>query len=276
MRRERGQRVQIIEREIAVARGVQAIGRGAARNPVRAPWPRDRRASAQPASAPEPIGQASAVGRSRGEALRSRKNASACASRKCENRIGCACCMCVMPGMGTPRYAFGLTRPARQSARATAARVSRAASFTNMRKSVATSSLRLRAGVQLVAERAEPFDQRQFRRNGARLRRAMLPAMPDRSPRARRFYRARPACRCISSTRQNARRFERARPHAVHGQLVGQQAAVERQRALKLVEQLVGRAVKPPAPQLVPQRLVRSLAVLRWRSLRTSRSLAES
>ncbi len=48
---------------------------------------------------------------------------------------------------------------------------------------------------------------------------------------------------------ENARRFKRARPRAIDSQLVRQQAAVECERSLKLVEQFVGRAVKPPAPQ---------------------------
>jgi len=48
---------------------------------------------------------------------------------------------------------------------------------------------------------------------------------------------------------KNAGRDERAGPDAVHRQFVRQQAAIERKRALKLVEQLVGSAVKPPAPQ---------------------------
>src|SRR4029077_15736472 len=48
---------------------------------------------------------------------------------------------------------------------------------------------------------------------------------------------------------QNTRRHQGARRHAIDGQLVWQQAAVERKRTLKRVEQFVGRAVKPPAPQ---------------------------
>ncbi len=53
---------------------------------------------------------------------------------------------------------------------------------------------------------------------------------------------------------KNSGRFERARPHTIHRQLVRQQAAVERERPLKLVEQFVGSAVEPPAPQF-PRRL---------------------
>src|SRR5258707_1304757 len=48
---------------------------------------------------------------------------------------------------------------------------------------------------------------------------------------------------------ENARRFQRARPHTIDSQLVRQHAAIECERPLKLVEQFVGRAVKPSAPQ---------------------------
>ena len=58
--------------------------------------------------------------------------------------MGWACCMWVMPAMGISQIGFGLRARTRRSERARAARISRAASLTNMRKSVATSSLRLR------------------------------------------------------------------------------------------------------------------------------------
>src|SRR5712664_1895627 len=96
-----------------------------------------------PASAPEPIGHESALAAACCNRVMSRVNASACASRKCESRIGWACCMCVMPAIGTPRFAFACRRNELSSVeRAFWTRA--AASMTNRRKSVATSSLRLR------------------------------------------------------------------------------------------------------------------------------------
>src|SRR2546429_6939764 len=45
-----------------------------------------------PASAPEPMGQASALVAACSRRVRSRANTSAWASKKCESSIGCACC----------------------------------------------------------------------------------------------------------------------------------------------------------------------------------------
>ena len=47
--------------------------------------------NAQPPKAPEPIGQQSAMRRALPSRRKSRKNASACARTKCENRSGWAC-----------------------------------------------------------------------------------------------------------------------------------------------------------------------------------------
>src|SRR5229473_6953079 len=96
-----------------------------------------------PASAPEPIGQASALSAACCRRVRSREKASACASRKCESKIGCACCMCVMPAIGTPRFALAWRRNESSSAER-ALRFCVTESMTNKRNSVATSSLRLR------------------------------------------------------------------------------------------------------------------------------------
>src|SRR2546430_777608 len=72
-------------------------------------------AAGLPASAPEPMGHASALSAARSNRAMSRMKASACASRKCESRIGCACCMWVMPAMGTPRFVFACNKRARSS-----------------------------------------------------------------------------------------------------------------------------------------------------------------
>jgi len=96
-----------------------------------------------PASAPEPIGQASALAAACCNRVTSRRKASACASKKCESRIGWACCMCVMPAIGTEIFALACMRSVFK--RADKPRwVSAAASMTKRRKSVATSSFRLR------------------------------------------------------------------------------------------------------------------------------------
>ena len=96
-----------------------------------------------PASAPEPMGHASALSAARSNRAMSRMKASACASRKCESRIGCACCMWVMPAIGTPRFVFACNKRARSSPPRRYC-IDETASITNRRKSVATSSLRLR------------------------------------------------------------------------------------------------------------------------------------
>ena len=156
--------------------------------------------------------------------------------------------MCVMPGMGMPRRVFGLVRPARAIKRATAARISPRGLLHEHAEIGGDQFVAAAARVQLVAERPEIFDQRRldemvhvFGRRTVQPRGFACRALGDFVERRQRVAHFRDG--------QNARRFERARPHPVHGQLVRQQAAVERERPLKLVEQLVGRAVKPPAPQ---------------------------
>ena len=100
--------------------------------------------NAQPARAPEPSGQASARGRGRGEAFRIaliRFTMREQPMRK-QQRLG------VLhvrgSGHGHAEIAFGLCGDARDRAERRAARISRAASLTYMRNSVATISLRLR------------------------------------------------------------------------------------------------------------------------------------
>ena len=155
--------------------------------------------------------------------------------------------MCVMPGMGIPstRSACPTSAPIK---RATAARVSPRGFLHEHAEIGGDQLIAAAAGVQFEAERPEIFDQRRFDE--------MVHVFGGRGVQPRGI--ARCALGDLVERRQgvahfldgeNARRFERARPHAIHRQFVRQQAAVERERPLKLVEQLVGRAVKPPAPQ---------------------------
>jgi len=103
--------------------------------------------------------------------------------------------------------------------------------------------------VQLETQRAQPFDQGQLdemmnvlgRRgvNPSRFSRGTLGNGVERAQRLAQFRGG-----------QNAHTLNGPRPGAVHRQLVWQEAPVERQRALKLVEQLVRGAVEAPAPEL--------------------------
>ena len=102
--------------------------------------------------------------------------------------------------------------------------------------------------VQLVAERAKKFDQRGLHEmvhilggRTAQPGKIVHRALGDFVERGQRV------AHLLDG--KYAGRFESAGPHPVHGQLVRQQAAVKRERPLKLVEHFVGSAVKPPAPQ---------------------------
>ena len=253
-RRERcvasvGQRVQIIEREIAIAHGVQAIGGDAAQSPARAPWPRgpaempNRPARPRPAGRRRPSCAPPPAARGRG------RNASACASRKCENSSGCACCRCVMPGHGHAHGALGKTGQRRDQPAHRGGRLPRGILHeqTKIRRHQFVAAARR---VQLVAQRAQPLDQRDLDEVVHVLGRRALRPTPDPSRRARRSNRSPPAS-AAARRRSECPRGDGARPGAVHRQLVRQQPPVERQRALKLVEKLVRRAIEPPAPELV-------------------------
>ena len=226
MRRDHGQRIKIIEREIAIARGVETVCRERAKIPARARSRSRSSGNAQPASAPEPIGQASARAAASCSALgiaqkrlsmRQQENA----KTKSAARAACASCRASEFPDG-----FRLESTKRSISPASAAGISRAASFTNMRKSVATSSLRLRPVCSLCAERPELFDTARFRQNDAHpplaIRRATLiraGALCDvleRGQNLRAFIRGKNRAAC-----------KRARPHSIDRQLVRQQAAIE-------------------------------------------------
>src|SRR6266851_3343766 len=131
-----------------------------------------------PARAPEPMGQASALAAAVFKRVTSRVNASACARRKCESRIGCACCICVMPAMGTPSLALAW----RSSALARARRprlISDAASITKRRKSVATSSCPGAVYRDFVREQPAIECERTLKRVETRVRLAFEAASPE-------------------------------------------------------------------------------------------------
>ena len=154
-----------------------------------------------------------------------------------------------MPGMGTPMLRVREIRRARAAKPSDAARHLRAASLTNSRKSVATSSLRLRPVCSLKPSgpsRSTSAISTKWCTSSA----GEASSQPG-SAAARCAIASSAASVCFSLRRaQNAGLLDRARPGAVHRQLVRQQAPVERERALKLVEQLIRRPVEPPAPQL--------------------------
>ena len=140
-------------RLLAVGRAKPKLARDALRDRRQA---RNLPARPSPSGRRRPLAAAIRGAPDRGKMLRHAP------AKNAKTRIGCACCMCVMPGMGTPMCAFGLIRRAPRSSRATAARVSPTASITNMPKIGGDKFVAAAAGVQLESERAEIFDQRHF------------------------------------------------------------------------------------------------------------------
>src|SRR6266404_1071341 len=187
-----------------------------------------------PASAPEPIGHASALAAACCNRVMSRVNASACASRKCESRIGWACCMCVMPAIGKPRFSFACRRNELSSAER--AFWTRAAA----------------AGMQFPAERSEFFDESFFDEvvhifgisseafQPCNVRFRALGNFVERSKSLLHF-----------SGGENADRFERSCPRTIDRNLVRQEPTIKRKRALERVELSIWLTFEASAPQPV-------------------------
>src|SRR5467141_1611964 len=123
--------------------------------------------------------------------------------------------MCVMPAMGTFRLAFACIRkPFSKASRLL--RTSAAASMTNRRKSVATSSLRLRPVCNF-------HPSGDFVEGGK--------SLPH-------FHFG-----------EDAYSLKSLCPDAIHGDFVGKQPAIERKRTLEGVEARIWRVFKTPSPQ---------------------------
>ena len=246
MRRDHGQRVQIIEREVAVARGVQAVGRG----PRETQLARDgsaidiERAARQRARA-HGAGVRHRFGGIEARSIAEKRFGMREQEMRKQNRLRVLHVR--HAGHRNSQRFFGLAHKRRNQARHSHPHLARGLHHEHAEVS-GDEFVAAAARVQLVAERAEIFDERGldemvhiFSGRSAQPRVIVLRAVGDfveRGQRVAHFFDGKYACR-----------FERARPHPVHGQLVRQQAAVERERPLKLVEQFIGSAVKPPAPQ---------------------------
>src|SRR5216683_2500702 len=132
--------------------------------------------------------------------------------------------MCVMPAIGTLRLAFACSRNAFSMA-SRACWICAAASITKRRKSVATSSLRLRPVCS-------------FQPSGIGL--GAHCNFVERRQRLLHFRRS-----------ENSDGLERLRPGVIDGNLIRQKTAIERKRPLERVELRVWLALEASSPQPV-------------------------
>ncbi len=190
MHGQRRQRKKIFEREIAVADGVEAIGGDARKSEI----PRERLAiEGECASRQRARTQRASIRVLRGgrpTVPRRDRNASPCASSQCESSNGWACCMCVVPGIGTPKFFSACSANAASSdpiarnhfARQPASRTSE----------IPSPPFHCGCARYAASRRAAPaFRSARFRRNDGRLPPAMHRARPNRFARVFRFHRGR-------------------------------------------------------------------------------------
>ena len=234
MRGDAGEREKIVESEIAIADGVEAVRGDAGEIQDRERWRCDRWQRNSRLERPNPWGMRRRKPRRFARAPDRGKRLRACAIRKCDSRIGWACCMCVMPAMGVFRLALACPAKARISA-SSASRISPAASMTNRRKSVATSSLRLRPVCSFhpsgPSSSTNAFSTK-WCTSSAEEEASQTGSV---SARCAILSRAARVC-CTSAAFKIPAALQGLGPGAINRDFVGQQPAIEREGVLERVE----------------------------------------
>ncbi len=154
-----------------------------------------------------------------------------------------------MPAIGTPKLVFACSRITDEEFGDLTLKACRGVDHEEAKigrdKFVAAA-----AGVQLPSERAEFMDQCAFDEmvnvfSGRAVEKRWIVVELGRD-RIERFE-------CVANLDfgEDADLLQRARPRAIDGQLIGQQAPVERKRTLERVERFVGLALEAAAPEAV-------------------------
>ena len=224
MRRDHGQRVKIIEREIAVARGVQAVGR----RPRETQFARDRAAidierAARKRARAHRAGVRHRCGGIEAHRIAEKRLGMREQKMRKQNRLRVLHVR--HAGHRNSQRSFGLAHERGNQARHGHAHFARGLHHEHAEVG-GDQFIAAAARVQLVAERTEIFDQRGLDEmvhvlggRSAQPRKIVRRALGDFVERGQRV--------AHFLDRKYAGRFERARPRPVHGQLVRQQAAVE-------------------------------------------------